>query len=187
MKKLIFTSLLLVLILTGCSKKTVDITTQAPATEKNTANPETTVADLTDPANLPDTDALKTCIVETLASIGVKKIEKMEYEYLNDLISISYIITTESKKLDVYLTYLTVVRNPHWEVGLISDFDTKLYYFAPEYFADRLDLYDYQTGDLVSKQSNFSDPVDEFNEKSDQIQEDFKDDLEKIKEDYGLN
>ena len=74
-----------------------------------------------------------------------------------------------------------------WNTFSIIDYNTGNYYFADGDTKDFIDLYDYKTGKIVSEKTKDLEDynaVEEFNKRSDEIDQEFQESLNDITEKY---
>ena len=177
-KHLLCVMALLIVLTTACSNKTkIELPENFVVIEEEQLS------------EIPNKSALDNLLDETLQQIGVKEISYKAYgESYNPDNEIAYmmeafIVTDTDKQLLINL--ICMMRNEKWDVMDIKDVQNNKYYYVMPGASATSDIYDYETGDLVSKKSMTHE---EFQEKIKKDQEEadkkFKEDLERLVEQY---
>lgn len=115
-------------------------------------------------ATLPDTDGLiqavgsGSTLSQILSNMGVsgidEEIEMGNYHESDNIYNIDIKCTTsDNKTLLISFMYIGIdgYSNPEWSVVSIRDYDTNHFYYASDDSEVTVDLYDYKTGEPISK------------------------------------
>lgn len=198
MKKCIaFTMVLLVLLsLMGCDSQVSDdlnndisnnYATQTEENEIEIPNDFDVIPD-ENLSGIPEKSSLDDVIDQILDSIGVTSVRYKEYGNYDNLANISatievFIVTDTNKSLMVNMIFMN--RTKEWDVMFISDTENgKHYYIMPGADATE-DIYDYITGELVSKQSiTYEDFSEEIKNQEEEAEKKFQEELDRIVEDF---
>lgn len=142
-----------------------------------------------DALKLPDADGLTTVLSDTMEDIGVTGLATIDYGNLEEnsgVITIqAYFVTDTAKRLIVPSMYITFTSTKEWSVVSIKDVDTGNYYYVPDDLKSTVDLYDYNTGEIISEKTETHDDVmDEYHQELERIDQEFKEDMKKLEEKY---
>lgn len=129
---------------------------------------------------------------DVLDEIGVKKIITISILQQNDIsgmLSIDYEIETDLRdiKFSAFKVFDPFVGD--WIVNSVSDVETGKYYWLYDGLNEYMDLYDYNSGDLVSKGEkdlNIDKINDEYEQRNKEILDEFDQDLKDLAEEYNL-
>ncbi|WP_313074780.1 hypothetical protein [Lacrimispora sp.] len=174
------------LLLSGCSttspqKETTPVSTTASVAEMN-SNDGT--------EDLPKVDILKKKLSVALTQIGVSEISDMSYDNMkkidSETIFIDAIIETELYSLKCSCSYRGITGS--WTVLYIDNSKNQHTYYTLPGTEDTVDLYDYANDTLVSKKTEDlkdKDPVKDFNEKLESMNEKQDAALDSISDEYN--
>lgn len=155
---------------------------------KETQQPKVSFSPITDEelSTLPDPDGFVSSVSTAAKSIGVTDIVKTEignYKKSDIVLNLSAKCETETgAELIIDSLYVT-----KWVTFSIIDYNTGNYYFADGDKKDFIDLYDYKTGKLISEKTKDwedYDALEEFNKRSQEIDQEFQESLNEIAEKY---
>ena len=129
---------------------------------------------------LPEKSSLDSIIDKALDSIGVEHVKYKAYGNYDDIASISetldvFVITNTDKSLMVSVIFMS--SSKEWDVMYINDAESKKFYYIMPGADATEDIYDYKTGELISKQSMTHD---ELSDKIGNDQEELNDNLKFI-------
>ena len=114
-------------------------------------------------AQIQDTEGLLNVINESLKKIcatGETNFTFGNFENKNNNITLdAYGVTPQSKNILVSLQYISSEPEPEWTLVSVKDFDTNHYYFVMDELKNTVDLYNYNSGLLVSKKTNSLDDI----------------------------
>lgn len=107
--------------------------------------------------NIPDLNGLNTVLLEALEKIGVEKILYKEFGNYSDqdlwLELNAFVVTNTDKCLYVDLRYFKLSKPWSWECSIIKNSNNiDIIYYAPD-IEEVVNLYDYNTDELVSPKS----------------------------------
>lgn len=174
------------LLLSGCSttspQKETPVSTTASVAEMNSND---------DTEDLPNEDVLKQKLSVALTKIGVSKISDIYYDKIekidSDTIFVYIVIETELYSLKSTCSYIGITGS--WGVLEILNSDNQHTYYRAIGTEDTIDLYDYANDTLVSKKTKELkdiDPVKDFNEKMESINERQEAALDSIADEYNI-
>jgi WD40 repeat protein len=132
------------------------------------------------------------CAAEALVEIGFQEItafslEEADIEVDGD-IDLSIAITDiDGKIVLMECHYMHVIDD--WAVFRITDYKNGNCYWAYGDTDKMVDIYDYQTGELISERSDYrsiDEIMEDYDEKSNEIQQNFEDNLDRISDEYNL-
>lgn len=174
------------LLLSGCSKATVQKETQTSAAESVTE-----VSSTEDSEDLPNLDYLKKKLNECVTILGISEVSDAYYDNVekidSDTIFLDVILTTDLYKLKCTCSYIGLTN--HWAILYVENNENNhTYYIAPGH-EETVDLYDYATDTLISKKKDnpeTKDPVADFNESMESINEDLDSKLDSIADEYNI-
>lgn len=110
--------------------------------------------------NVADTD-----FKDIMINIGVTNIDDAvvgNYKENSDVHYIDALCAVDGgKKLFVSYSYIGFATNPKWEITSVADYDSGQYYYVPGDLKDAYDIYDYKTGELISKATKTPEQVAE--------------------------
>lgn len=123
--------------------------------------------------SFPDSDGFTnvsgTDFKDIMISIGVTNIDDAvvgNYKENSDVHYIDALCTVDGgKKLFVSYTYIGFAINPKWEIISVADYDSGQYYYVQENLKDAYDIYDYKTGELISKATKTPEQISEESKK----------------------
>ena len=128
-----------------------------------------------------------------LAQIGIATVANVSFvdvQFTDDGDITETILVTDSNGKAVSMTCLYLALVDTWTVVSISDPDTGHYYLVPEGSEKYYDVYSYETGELISgKKEDISvDKItQDYESRSQEINDDFDDALDDIAEKYGID
>lgn len=193
-KKIVFATLLLTsLSLSACNN------TKAQPT--NSTNQSTNYSDLkheityVDLDSIPSGSELLETTNSTLDSINVPNIDGfIDYDLTDDGSSqmINAILQINDSKLNISALRLTFPDEGEWIIMSISEYDSDpiKYYYGIESIIDHIDIYNFNTGEIISSKKsdiNTDEIMSEYQEESDKIMQDFNNALDDIAEQYGID
>ncbi|WP_420218173.1 hypothetical protein [Lacrimispora sp. AGF001] len=178
------------LLLSGCSKATVEKEMQTSAAESVTEVSSTEDSEM-NTQDLPNLDYLKKKLNDCVAILGISEVSDAYYENVekidSDTIFLDVILTTDLYKLKCTCSYIGLT--DHWAILYVENNENNhTYYIAPGH-EETVDLYDYATDTLISKKKDnpeTKDPVTDFNESMESINEDFDSKLNSIADQYNI-
>lgn len=147
--------------------------------------------------SIPDSDDLINEASKVLTSIGVKNVGDVTYgNYVSDTsngittVNVDAFAVSDIRNLIVSFMYLKTSSNssktPKWSISYVMDADTKNYYYVPDELKNTVDLYDYNTGEMISEKSETSEDVQErIDQYLDEAEEEFEEKLDDLKENQG--
>lgn len=142
--------------------------------------------------NLPDIKGLEETAKEAgvlLNGLGVDGIDASgigNYRDTSGVINLDmYVKTSHSKELLVSFMYISYVASPEWSIVFVKDVNTDNYYYMPDELKNTVDLYDYSTGELISRKSESHEDVQKREEeKVKEAEAELEKNLEELKEKY---
>lgn len=191
--KAYFTVLLISLLtLSACSNGTKNSATKTQLPSSSSSEPAESVT-YSDINSIPSGTDLLDTTNSILTQIGIPNINGfIDYDLTDDGTSqmIDAIILVNDCKLNVSAVRLTFPNEGDWTIMNISEYQSEpiKYYYAMESLLDHIDVYDFNTGEIVSsKKSDFNtdDILNEYNEKSDEIMNDFNNALDELEDEYN--
>lgn len=191
--KICFAVLLLTMLaLSACSKDSKNSASNNQQPSTNSSEPAPSIA-YTDINTIPSGPDLLDVTNSILNQIGISNITGfIDYDLSDDGTSqlIDAIILVNDYKLNVSAIRLTFPNEGDWTIMNISEYQSEpiKYYYALESLLDHIDVYDFNTGEIVSsKKSDFNtdDILNEYNEKSDEILNDFNNALDELENEYN--
>lgn len=139
---------------------------------------------------LYDTDQAVNKAADALGSIGAYGHLNFTFGNLDESelsTSIDLYVPTSKSNLIVNLLRLKTRQDCEWEVLSVRNADNKHFYYEREGSADLVDLYSYETDELVSKASKtFEEAESETAASVAAAEEEFEDQLDSIREKYGI-
>ncbi len=147
--------------------------------------------------SIPDSDELINEVSKVLTSIGVKNVGGVTYgNYVSDIsngittVNVDAFAVSDIRNLLVSFMYLKTSSNasktPKWSISYVMDADTRNYYYVPDELKNTVDLYDYNTGEMISEKSETSEDVqDRIDQNLDEAEEEFEEKLDDLKENQG--
>lgn len=171
-----------VLVLISAIMDFTKATTPNPSAESDTSQKSAeNVAETTGPAfdfkqntdeelqSFPDIDGFTsiadTDFKEIMISIGVSDISEAivgNYKENSGVYSIDALCTVDDdRQLFVSYNYLGIVSSPKWEIISVADYDSGQYYYVQGDLKDAYDIYDYKTGELISKATKTPEQITE--------------------------
>lgn len=147
--------------------------------------------------SIPDSDDLITEGSKILSLIGVEKVDNVIYgNYKSDTsnsittVNLDAYTVSDIRNLIVSFMYLKTSSNssttPKWSISYVMDADTRNYYYVPDELKNTVDLYDYNTGEVISEKSETSEDVQErIDQDLDEAEEEFEEKLDDLKENQG--
>ncbi len=138
--------------------------------------------------DVPYSSNINEKIATALVEIGVSDVTAITYyNYSSDsslnMLHLNSLVKTESKILHIKLMNILDV-NAKWFVSDITNESGTHHYYPLE--SKAVDLYDYKTDKLIRKANEDFDPVEDFNERSESIEESFSQALDDIAKEAGL-
>lgn len=113
--------------------------------------------------NISDTD-----FKDIMIDIGVSNIDEAivgNYRENSGVYSIDALCTVDdNRELFVSYNYLGIVSNPKWEIVSVADYNSGQYYYVQGDLEDAYDIYDYKTGELISKSTKTPEQIAEESE-----------------------
>lgn len=198
MKKYIAFAMVLVVLLSfmGCNSQVNDDLNN-DTSNNNTTQTEDNKIEIPDDfdvipdenlSEIPEKYFLDDVIDEVLNSIGVASVKYKSYGNYDNIANISatieiFMVTDTNKSLIVNMIFMS--RSKEWDVMFISDTeDGKYYYIMPGADATE-DIYDYKTGELLSKQSmTHEEYSEEIKKQEEEAEKKFQEELDRIVEDF---
>lgn len=123
------------------------------------------------------------CAKNTFAKIGIK--EELSFEVIRDdessgIRDVS--LLTEYESIKMKFSCMSV---DEWYPVSIQDADSDNYYWLDDDVKDYGDVYNWKTGEIISKQASpLPDPVENFKEGSEEIMEELDKELEELRESF---
>jgi hypothetical protein len=135
--------------------------------------------------SVPDSDGLLTAVNTSLNEIGFGKVLGFDDINVADTgtqIDVEILIKNDYSDFSISCMYLTILSNPEWEVLTIKNTDTEnsKCFWIYEDLKNKVDIYDYKTGELISKKT------EEF-KSSDEQQKEYEDKLNNISDEFNKN
>lgn len=113
--------------------------------------------------NISDTD-----FKDIMIDIGVSNINEAivgNYKENSGVYFIDALCTVDdNRQLFVSYNYLEIASNPKWEIISVADYDSGRYYYVQGDLKDAYDIYNYETGELISKATKTPDQIIEESE-----------------------
>lgn len=140
-------------------------------------------------ATLPDSNGYIKSVVTTAKQTGINDINKTEIGNHKELSGMHLI----SAKCEAGTGIIIIIDSIYtsstntWTTISIRNFDNGIYYFVQNDQKPYFDIYDYNTGELISKKTkNLGDIdiIEDFNKKIDEADKNFEDSLEDISNKY---
>lgn len=139
---------------------------------------------------LYDTDQVVDKAVAALGDIGVSGNVNFTFGNLEESQLCTFVdlyAPTQVQNLIVHLMRLTTQGNNEWEVESIVNAENKHFYYVSGNSAGLVDLYSYETDELVSKASKtFEEAASETAVSVAAAEDEFEDQLDSIREKYGI-
>lgn len=147
--------------------------------------------------SIPDSDDLITEGSKILSLIGVEKVDNVIYgNYKSDTsnsittVNLDAYTVSDVRNLIVSFMYLKTSSNasktPKWSISYVMDADTRNYFYVPDELKNTVDLYDYNTGEMISEKAETSEDVqDKIDQDLDEADEEFEEKLDDLKENQG--
>lgn len=121
---------------------------------KSTQRVESSESNISSNDSLPQSDMLKKKLVDVINKIGVNEISDTNFENysLRDDgdIDVDFIYKTDLKTLRVYCSYMKLIES--WSIISVKNNESNLYYYVSPGAAGTVDLYDYTTDMLLTKE-----------------------------------
>ena len=140
-------------------------------------------------AQIPNKSSLDNLLDEILQQIGVNEVSYKVYgesnmpenEFFKQIEA--FIVTDTNKQL--MASFMCTMRNEKWDVMDIIDVQSNKYYYVTSGASATVDIYDYETGELVSKKSmSYEELNEKIKKEQDEADKKFKEDLERLVEQY---
>lgn len=189
----LYICLLLVVVLLGaCSRPQND--TESTVSSANDSYTDTGITSSTsniDISAIPNGNELLDEINLILNQINIDNVSGfIDYNLTDDdiILMIDVVMQVDDTKLKA--SALKFTKNTNWDITSIKEYnsDPIRYYYGSEAIIDNIDVYDFNTGEIISnKKSDFDTDKDmqEYKDKMDQLTDDFNNALEKIQEEYS--
>lgn len=159
-------------------KSLKDTSVTAPS-KKSTSNKSTPAFDFKENtgeelSRIPDEQGLislaESDLKHILVSIGVSDITEAKtgnFIENSGVYSLNALAKTENgTSLLIDYIYISMTETPSWEINSVADYYTGNYYYVIPALSETIDLYDYTTGELLSRKTKeVSDIVDQNNDK----------------------
>ncbi|MBQ3094936.1 MAG: hypothetical protein IJC53_00685 [Clostridia bacterium] len=136
--------------------------------------------------DIPEKSTLDDIIDTALDTIGVERVEYRAYGNYLDFTALFmdiFVVTDNNKLLMVNAFF-----NPSsekWNIQSISDVNDDRYYYVRPDAAATVDVYDYKTGELVSKQSMTQEEFDEeLKKQREEAEKKYQEEIDKLLENY---
>lgn len=197
-RKLVLTILLIASFsLTSCSNNTPNSTTKINDSTTQAASTEL-IGDISysDIDSIPSGNELLDLTNSFLEQLEIPSVSGfIDYDLSDDGTSqiIDAIIQiNDASKLNISAMRITFPDEGEWIIMSISEYDSDpiKYYYGIESIIDHIDIYNFNTGEIISSKEsdiNTDEIMSEYQEESDKIMEDFNNALDEIAEEYGLD
>lgn len=186
MKKKIITVICTAILLsiTACNNGVSENVKTSQYTESSDSNYSSVDA-------LPYRDILKQDLVDIVNKIGVNEISDSNFENYsisNDGdIDVDFIFITDLKTLRVKCLYMKLIES--WSIISVTNNESNLYYYVTPGAAGTVDIYDYATDMLLTKEDidpQSKDELTDFSRDLDNMEESYNAALESIADKYGV-
>lgn len=189
----LYICLLLVVVLFGaCSRPQND--TESTISSANDSYTDTGITSSTsniDISAIPNGNELLDEINLILNQININNVSGfIDYNLTDDdiILMIDVVMQVDDTKLKA--SALKFTKNTNWDITSIIEYnsDPIRYYYGSEAIIDNIDVYDFNTGEIISnKKSDFDTDKDmqEYKDKMDQLSDDFNKKLDDIQEKYN--
>ena len=187
----VIASLLMIIALGGVEKPSSSSTPQSEAESDVVELPEGfEPVSQAQGEELYDTDQAVDKAVAARGDIGVSGNVSFTFGNLEESQLCTFVdiyVPTQAQNLIVHLMRLTTQDNNEWEVESIVNAENKHFYYVSGNSAGLVDLYSYETDELVSKASKtFEEAESETAASVAAAEEEFEDQLDSIREKYGI-
>lgn len=153
-------------------------------------------------SELLDYDSLVDEVVDKLVYIGVTELDNTIIESLEEtagIINVTLVCETIGedfeKTLEINMHYATILSDPEWYVDSIKKYnedseEPNMYYYVPDSLIEKVDIYDYETDELISaatEELNSDETMDEYQKTLDDTQKEFKEYIQGLRTEYGID
>lgn len=187
----LYTCLLLVVVLLSACSRPQNDTEPTVSSAYDSYTDTTSSTSCIDISAIPNGNELLDEINLILNQINIDNVSGfIDFNLTDDdiILMIDVVMQVDDTKLKA--SALKFTKNTNWDITSIIEYnsDPIRYYYGSEAIIDNIDVYDFNTGEIISnKKSDFDTDKDmqEYKDKMDQLTDDFNKKLDEIQEKYN--